>query len=281
MNSLNSLQYPFRHYTSKIGSFLLQRHQTTSLSLYIIIVIIIEFLVTLRQTTRNVMRRIKNKLSNCPGWGSRHLSIRLVSFRWMSRTTVRCLRYVPCCTDPVELTVRQWPHQHSEYYWNQMGQCIAIAQLFPLCGAGWRTVPVPRPVTSGERVKCSVCSQQCPPASHVGAEWPSLPASLPEDWAFSMRQWHQPSRGTCSMPNHWFIRTQLAGRHGAFCHMPWGSPAICTHSLLLYAQLSLALYGLCVCVAWVLYSTSTGMQSVPFFFFLQSRHLYAIKTHQQ
>lgn len=78
----------------------------------------------------------------------------------------------------------------------------------------------------------------------VQPEQPSLPTLLPEDWRSSMHQRHQASRGTCSMPNQWFIRTQLAGRHGAPCHMPPGSTAICTHSPLLYSQLSLALYSL-------------------------------------
>lgn len=142
--------------------------------------------------------------------------------------------------------------------------CQPITQLFPLCGAWWPVILVPWPVTSGEWVKCSVWSQQCRSASHVEPEQPSLPTSLPEDWASSMHQWHQPSQGTCSMPNQWFIRTQLAGRHGAPCHMPRGSTAICTHSLLLYSQLSLALYSLYMCVASVLYSTSTGPQSAPF-----------------
>lgn len=104
------------------------------------------------------------------------------------------------------------------------------------------------------------------PASHVQPERPSLPTSLPEDWASSMHQWHQPSQGTCSMPNQWFIRTQLAGRHGASCHMPRGSTAICTHSPLLYSQPSLTPCSLCMCVASVLYSTGTGLQSVPFLF---------------
>lgn len=75
----------------------------------------------------------------------------------------------------------------------------------------------------------------------------------------SMHQWHQPSQGTCNMPNQWFIRTQLARRHGAFCHMPWGPPAICTHSPLLYSQLSLALCSLCMWVAVMPYSRSAGI----------------------
>lgn len=61
------------------------------------------------------------------------------------------------------------------------------------------------------------------------------PVHFPQDRAPSMHQWHQSSQGTCRMPDQWFIRTQLAGRHGAACHMPPGSTAICTHSpLLLY-----------------------------------------------
>lgn len=174
--------------------------------------------------------------------------------------------YVPVCTDPVELTMRRWPLPLWRVSLESNGavNCQAITQLFPSCGAGRRVIPVPWPVTSGEWVKCSGCSRQCQPASHVQPEWPSPPASLPEDWPSSMHQWHQPSQGRCSTPNQWFIRTQLAGRPGAFCHMPWGSPAICTHSLPLYSQLSLASCSLSVCVASVCYSTSTGLQSVPF-----------------
>lgn len=128
--------------------------------------------------------------------------------------------------------------------------CQLFRRLFPLCRAGWRVILKPWPVTSGERVKCSVWIGQCQTRLPTALSKNSchLPASLPGDWASSMHQWHPPSHGRCSMPNQWFIRTQLAGRHGAACHMPWGSKAICTHFLLLYCEphWSYNVYSLCL-----------------------------------
>lgn len=94
-----------------------------------------------------------------------------------------------------------------------MGQWIASTSHNYFHWASWSSC---RCVTSGEWWKCSLWGQ---PVSPVHPEQPSLPTSPPHEWTSSMQQ-HQPSQGTCNMPKPWFIRTQLAGRRGAPCHMP-------------------------------------------------------------
>ena len=160
--------------------------------------------------------------------------------------------------------MRRWPPPLQRLLLESNGavNCQPITQLFPLCWAGCRVILVPWPVTSGEWVKCSARGRRCQPASHVQPERPSLPASLPEDWASSMHQWHQPSQGTCSMPNQWFIRTQLAGRHGASCHMPRGSN--CNLHPLPTTVVSTVVGAVqSVHTCRVSYSTSAGPRSVP------------------
>lgn len=60
---------------------------------------------------------------------------------------------------------------------------------------------------------CNICwvSKAC---LHRSSRAAIAAPSLLEGWASSMHQWQQPSSGTCRMPNQWFIRTQLAERHG-------------------------------------------------------------------
>lgn len=74
---------------------------------------------------------------------------------------------------------------------------------------------------------CNICwvSKAC---LHCSARAAIAAPSLLEGWASSMHQWQQPSSGTCRMPNQWFIRTQLAERHGAPSHMPWGLTTVRT-----------------------------------------------------
>lgn len=245
-NSFNSFQYPFRHYPSKMAPLCLRMHVTWYCCCFHWIACWNERGNEeghLRNKTIRSVSAVNGSRGSCNVAIDSHVAESVIDTCVRSvKTAVEChwlqvfsLGCVPCHTDPVELTMRRWPPPLQRLLLESNGavNCQPITQLFPLCWAGCRVILVPWPVTSGEWVKCSVWGRQCQPASHVQPERPSLPASLPEDWASSMHQWHQPSQGTCSMPNQWFIRTQLAGRHGASCHMPRGSTAICTHTLLL------------------------------------------------
>lgn len=175
-NSLPSFQYPF----SKIGSFLLLMHQTVSMSLDIIT---IGLHTPMRKNNGKMYVTSKTIwLSVSGSQGSCHVSIDSYIYPVIDVSTFKNSIQAPLTSNifshicPLSLWPR-WADNEAvtPSLWrvllesNGAVNCQPITQLFPLCGAGWWVIPVPRPITSGEGVECSPCSRNgchCPPYFH-------------------------------------------------------------------------------------------------------------------